>query len=297
MEAFFRQNACGQPVTDLQETSSIQQLEKAVNRPNEQQEISCDIIPKLNTIQASELEGMLPSLLEYFHCKAQMFTAGSIAAYSHIWQDLTSDPEVLETVTGQKIEFDTWLKQLKPLMQLKLSNIQSVSIDLEIAQLLQKGIIQPCYHEAREFISPVFTRPKKAGSFRMILNPKSFNTHVINHHFKMDNIWTAIRMMKPGCYMVSIDLKDVYYSAPISSTDQKFLKFEWKGTLYQFVCFPNGLALCPRKFTKLLKPVFSFLRQQGHISVPYIDDSWLTADSFHLCIRNVIDTVTLLDKV
>ena len=31
--------------------------------------------------------------------------------------------------------------------------------------------------------------------------------------------------------------------------------------------------------------------------MPYIDDSWLTADSFHLCIRNVIDTVTLLDKV
>ena len=82
--------------------------------------------------------------------------------------------------------------------------------------------------------------------------------------------------------MASIDLKDAYYSVPIISTDRKFLKFEWKGTLYQFACFPNGLALCPRKFTKLFKPVFSFFRQLGHISVPYIDDSWLTADSFHL---------------
>ena len=131
----------------------------------------------------------------------------------------------------------------------------------------------------------------------MILNLKSFNTHVTNHHFKMDNIWTAIRMMKPGCYMASIDLKEAYYSVPISSTDKKFLKFEWKGTLYQFVSFPNGLTLCPRKFTKLLKSVFSVLRQQGHISVPYTDDSWLTADSFHLRIQNVMDTVTLLDKV
>ena len=166
-----------------------------------------------------------------------MFTAGSIPAYSHKRQDLTTDPEVLETVTGQKIEFDTWLKQLKPLIQPKLSDIQSVSIDLEIAQLLQKGIIQPCYHKAGEFISPVFTRPKKDGSFQMILKLKSFNTHVTNHHFKMDNIWTAIRTMKPGCYMASIDLKDAYYSVPISTTDQKFLKFEWKGTLYQFTCF------------------------------------------------------------
>jgi len=63
------------------------------------------------------------------------------------------------------------------------------------------------------------------------------------------------------------------------------------------VCFPNGLALCPRKFIKLLKPIFSCLRQQGHISVAYIDDSWLTAENFTLCLRNVIDTTTLLDKV
>ena len=133
MEAFFRQNASGQPVAELQETSSIQQLEKAVDRPNELQEIARDIMQKLNTIQVSEIEGILPSLLEHFRCKAQMFTAGSIAAYSHIWQDLTSDLEVLETVTGQKIVFDTWPKQLKPFMQPKLSDIQSESIDLEIA--------------------------------------------------------------------------------------------------------------------------------------------------------------------
>ena len=63
------------------------------------------------------------------------------------------------------------------------------------------------------------------------------------------------------------------------------------------MCFPNGLALCPRKFTKLLKPVFSILRQQGHISVAYIDDSWLTADTLSQCTRNVIDTTSLLDKV
>ena len=43
-----------------------------------------------------------------------------------------------------------------------------------------------------------------------------------------------------------------------------------------------SIRMFPQKFTKLLKPAFSFLRQQGLISVPYIDDSWLTTDSFHL---------------
>ena len=196
----------------------------------------------------------------------------------------------MESVTDQSIEFATLPIQENPLMQTKLSEVQTESVDLEIVQLLKKGVIQPCQHEAGEFISPIFTRPKKDGYFRITLNLKCFNTNVAHYHFKMDNIWSAIRLMKP-------DLKDAYYSVSICKDHQKFLKSKWKGILYQFVCFPNGLALCPRKFTKLLKPVFSLLRQQGHISVAYIDDSWLMADNFAQCTKNVIDTISLLDKV
>ena len=187
--------------------------------------------------------------------------------------------------------------QAKLLTQTNLSKIETESVDLEIIQLLKKGVIQPCQHKVGGFLSPVFTRPKKDGSFRRILNLKSFNVHVTHHHFKMENIWSASQLMKPGCYTASIDLKDAYYSVPICKDHQKFLKVEWKGVLYQFVCFPNGLTLCPRKFTKLQKPVFSSLRKQGHISVVYIDDSWLTADNFNLCTKNVIDTIWLLEKV
>ena len=43
--------------------------------------------------------------------------------------------------------------------------------------------------------------------------------------------------------------------------------------------------------------MFSCLRQQRHISVAYLNDSWLTAENFTLCVRNVIDTTTLCDKV
>lgn len=180
----------------------------------------------LSTTPVSKFKAILPSLLKYFQGRTQTFKAGSLAACSHLWQEMTSDPEVLETVTGQYIEFDTRPMQVKPLMQPNLSEIQTESVDLEITQLLKKGVIQPCQHEAGEFISPIFTRPKKDGSFRMILNLKSFNANVTHYHFKMDNIWSAIRLMKPGCYMASVDLKDAYYSVPICKNHQKFLKFE-----------------------------------------------------------------------
>ena len=241
MEAFFRQDALGQPV--VQEADSISTPLEETNRPNGP-EVTSNIIATLGNTPVSEFKAILPSLLEYFQGKTKTFKAGSLAAYSHQWQEITSDPEVLETVTGQSIEFATLPIQENPLMQTKLSEVQTESVDLEIIQLLKKGVIQPCQHEAGEFISPIFTRPKKDGSFRIILNLKCFNTNVAHYHFKMDNIWSAIRLMKPGGYMASVDLKDAYYSVSICKDHQKFLKFKWKGILYQFV-FSKRISTLP----------------------------------------------------
>ncbi|CAB4027168.1 Hypothetical predicted protein [Paramuricea clavata] len=117
----------------------------------------------------------------------------------------------------------------------------------------------------------------------------------------MGTVWTAISLMKPGCYMASIDLKDAYYCVPVDQEHQKYLKFMWKGTLYQYTCYPNGLACCPRKFTKLMKPVYCTLRQAGrqagHLSVGYIDDSYLQGNDYDQCLENIKDTITLFSKL
>lgn len=86
----------------------------------------------------------------------------------------------------------------------------------------------------------------------MILNLKLFNEFVQYHHFKMDTLESAIRMMKPGCYMASIDLKDAYYSVPVAKEHQKYLKFVFNGTLHQYTCLPNGLSSAPRIFLNCL---------------------------------------------
>lgn len=77
----------------------------------------------------------------------------------------------------------------------------------EIHKLLQKGVIKELQNEHGEFISPIFLRPKLDGSYRTILNLKTFNEFVEYHYFKMDTLESAIRIIKPDCYMASIDLK------------------------------------------------------------------------------------------
>ena len=97
--------------------------------------------------------------------------------------------------------------------------------------------------------------------------------------------------------MASVDLKDAYYSIPVCFEDRKYLRFLWRGALYQFTCLPNGLAEAPRKFTKILKVPFTLLRSQGHGNSAYIDDSCLLGFTYENCIQNITDTVTLFDKL
>lgn len=88
--------------------------------------------------------------------------------------------------------------------------------------------------------------------------------------------------------MASFDLRNAYYSVDIHEYDQKMLKFQWKGKIFQYTCLPNGISSAPRLFTKLLKPVYSILRQYGHKNVGYIDDSLLVGDNYTECEANVI---------
>ena len=180
---------------------------------------------------------LLPAVLQLFKTKAENFCAGQIAKCFSVWQTITSDSEVLQTVSGEHIDFSshpttscaTGANVVKP--------GDSKQFLSETSKLLKKGVIFSSHssaHEDAEFISPIFLRAKKDGTHRLILNLKDFNKHVIYCHFKMDSIWTAINLMTPHCYMASVDLKDAYYSVPIAPSDQTFLKFEWNQQLYQY---------------------------------------------------------------
>jgi hypothetical protein len=190
--------------------------------------------------------------------------AGRLQHFITCWEKLTSDSVILEFVKGVKIEFQNGIEPTQNIGRTCNFNVrEQVIVESEIQKLIQKGVIIPSVHEAGEFISTIFLRSKKDGSYRTILNLKQFNEFVQYQHFKMDTLDTVIKMMTPGFYMASIDLQDAYYLLPIHKDHQKFLKFKFKGTLYQYTCLPNGLSGAPRIFTKLLKPVYSTLPPYG----------------------------------
>ena len=160
-----------------------------------------------------------------------------------------------------------------------------------------KHVIEPTGHSKDEVISDIFLREKKDGNFRIILNLKKLNQFTTKQLFKMDTVTTIFRLVDKDCFKPCLDLKDAYYSVPISKKDCKYPRFKWKGQLYQFTCLPNGLSYAPRKFTKLLKSALSELHLLGHISSGYIDDIYLQGKTYQTCLTNVIDSVTQFDSL
>ena len=149
------------------------------------------------------------------------FKAGGLQHFVHEWKKITSDPFVLDAVTHCHIEFD-WVPEAlsgatRPYHS--FTEAEQTIID-EVEKFLLKGIISLSLYEDGQVISPIFVRPKKDGSHRVIFNLKRLNEAVSYHHFKMDTLETAIKLMRPGCYMTSIDLKDAYYSIPIAPEHQ-----------------------------------------------------------------------------
>ena len=113
----------------------------------------------------------------------------------------------------------------------------------------------------------------------------------------METLHSIIQLIRPNCYSCSIDLKDAYYSVPVALEHQKFLRFIWRGFLYQYTCFTNELTSAPRKFTKLMKPVLSYLRTLGYINAIYIDDMYLQGSSAEECEENTLASLKLLQDL
>ena len=113
----------------------------------------------------------------------------------------------------------------------------------------------------------------------------------------METITTILSLVRPNCYMGSIDTKDTYYSVPVCEEDKKYLRFVFDGQLFQFTCLLNGLCSGPRKFTKSLKETLAFLREIGHVISAYIDDIFNLGVTYQECQQNIASTINLLDSL
>ena len=107
----------------------------------------------------------------------------------------------------------------------------------------------------------------------------------------MHGLKEILKLVERNCYMAVLDIKDAYYSIPVEERFQKYLKFVWKGVLYQFFMLPNGLSPYSRWFTKMLKPHLAESRELKYDIPAYIDDMYLQDNTKTKCVSNIVATI------
>jgi hypothetical protein len=169
--------------------------------------------------------------------------------------------------------------------------------DVEISELIVKRAIFSIPESSGKFFSSIFLVPKKTGGYRPIINLKNLNSHIRFEHFKMEGMDSVRHLIRPGDWMVKLNLKDAYLSVPVCLEHQPFLCFRWRNICYQFTCLAFGLSPAPRLFTKLLKPVIGALRRKGIRLVIYLDDIIFMNESREGVIADVSTAIDLLTSL
>ena len=205
--------------------------------------------------------------------------AGRIKRFLSNWERLTTDKEVLNIVKGWEIPLLAKPIQQREPHSIKMTVEETSTVDLEVNSMLGKGAIRLAIPKEDQILSNIFLRPKTTGGDRPILNLKELNQFVPYQHFKMEGLKDLKTMVQQGDLFCKIDLKDAYYTVPLSTKSRKYVRFKWRGNLYEFLCLAFGLGPAPRVFTKLLKIPIFILRRINIRLIIYLDDLLLMGET------------------
>ena len=189
---------------------------------------------------------------------------------------------------GYRIPFD----RQPPLSERPLSlpayspqSIKGVALTQDLQHLLQKGAVEPA-PQSPGFYSRLFLVQKASGSWRRIIDLSTLNGYVTSSHFHMETPQSVLRSIRPGDWMISLDLQDAYLQVPVHRDSRRYLRFVVQGKTYQFRVLCFGLTTAPQVFTRIMAPVSAILHKYGVRMLRNLDDWLILASSELACLQS-----------
>ena len=127
-------------------------------------------------------------------------------------------------------------------------------------------------------LQPAFVIPKVTGGWRPVIDLSRLNRFVRLSRFRMETSASVLQSLRPGDWMVSLDLQDAYLQVPVHPDSQRFLRFCVGAEVFQFKALCFGLSSAPQVFTRVMAPVSSIMHRYGFRILRYLDD-WLVLGS------------------
>ena len=199
------------------------------------------------------------------------------------------DAWVVEALrVGYRIPFD----RRPPLSERPLSlpayspqSIKGVALTQELQNFLRKGAVEPA-PQSPGFYSRLFLVQKASGSWRPIIDLSTLNDYITSSHFHMETPQSVLRSIRPGDWMVSLDLQDAYLQVPVHHDSRRYLRFVVAGKSFQFRVLCFGLTTAPQVFTRIMAPVSAILHRYGVRMLRYLDDWLILASTEIACLQS-----------
>ena len=195
--------------------------------------------PQLLDVDTSKVHPLVGNL---FHIKArQAPLTGNFIKKN--WKKLTQDLNIFSIVQGFKIRFSQTLFYFGPPQLPRVNQEEMLQINSEIKEMFRKGEIQQVKSEPGKFLSNLVLVNKKDGGYGPVINLKFPNSFIPYQHFKIKDL------LQEHHFLINKDLKDPYSTIPLDKSSRKYIRFHWKGNLYNFLCVCFGLGPAPLIFT------------------------------------------------
>ncbi|VDI71134.1 Hypothetical predicted protein [Mytilus galloprovincialis] len=143
-------------------------------------------------------------------------------------------------------------------------------------KLISRGCISQV-PELPKVVNPLTVAGNKE-KFRLVLDCRHINPHLHKFRFKYEDAVEASHMFEKGDYLFTYDLRSAYHHIEIFEDHKTYLGFSWfheheKVTKYYvFNVLPFGISTAGYIFTKVVRCIVKYLRDQGLQIIMYTDD-------------------------
>lgn len=198
--------------------------------------------------------------------------------FAHRWRRrFPNDQWVCETVSeGVKLSFTTPPPLTREPMWTEVPSLpeKAAALQKEVDSLLAKNATELVHnHSSPAYYSRLFLVPKPGGRWRPVIDLSSLNKHIKAPRFHMETARNLRASINVDDWAVSLDLSDAYLHVPIHPSARRYLRFAFRGHVFQFRALPFGLNLSPWVFTRLIDAVVAEARRSSLSPTSnYLDD-------------------------
>ena len=128
------------------------------------------------------------------------------------------------------------------------------------------------------FYSRLIVTPKVTGGWRLVSDFSRLDSGVDISHFHMETTQSVLQSLRPGDWMVSLDLQDAYLQFPVHLSSRHYPSFCVGESVFQFRALCFGLWMALQGFAHVMALVSSTMHRHGFRILRYLDD-WLVLGS------------------